>query len=68
MRGSMNKTASGPVSIGQAVVCAIAAFLLGCAPAGDAPTPIGSADSKWPPEKLSAYGLFVGNGSTQQPA
>jgi len=24
-------------------------------------------ESNWPPEKLSAYGLFVGNGATQEP-
>jgi uncharacterized repeat protein (TIGR03806 family) len=26
-----------------------------------------AADSTWPPETLSAYGLFVGNGATQEP-
>lgn len=31
--------------------------------------PVTPAQDEWePPEKLSAYGLFLGNGSTQQPA
>jgi uncharacterized repeat protein (TIGR03806 family) len=43
---------------------AIAFLAAGC----NRSTPEITRDADWPPEKLSAYGLFVGNGATQEPA
>jgi uncharacterized repeat protein (TIGR03806 family) len=46
-----------------------AAFATGCVGSSQDSDRTSSADDdNWPPEKLSSYGLFLGNGSTQQPA
>jgi len=48
------------------VAACAAALLCGC---GTRPRALTPADAAWtPPEVLSAYGLFQGDGSTQQPA
>jgi uncharacterized repeat protein (TIGR03806 family) len=43
-------------------------FAIGCTNrARDGSIDLASTDANWPPEKLSAYGLFRGNGATQEP-
>ena len=51
----------------SAVVLLIALFGIGCGSARTVDNG-STADDKLPPENLSAYGLFVGNGATQEPA
>jgi uncharacterized repeat protein (TIGR03806 family) len=51
---------------GSAVhVLLFALLTIGCT--GDSKVQTTAEHSAWPPEKLSAYALFVGNGATQEP-
>src|SRR5262249_7667842 len=45
--------------------CGLLPLMLGCSPRSAPVTP--AADSSGPPEQLSSYGFFHGNGSTQDP-
>ena len=66
----MSRSASSRCSTGRwwRVIVFSTAFGAGAAPLA-APGAGGPSESEWePPEKLAAYGLFRGNGSTQEPA
>jgi uncharacterized repeat protein (TIGR03806 family) len=46
---------------------AVIAFASGCTGNTGGQGIESAAESNWPPEKLSAFGLFVGNGASQEP-
>jgi uncharacterized repeat protein (TIGR03806 family) len=65
MSGAKTDRRSGPVS-STGLLCFLMLLIAGCRSHREAPEVLDlTAD---PPEKLSAYGLFHGNGSTQEPA
>jgi uncharacterized repeat protein (TIGR03806 family) len=57
--------ATGAYFLGNLLIISLCLLAAGCA-GDDSNTEPEAADS-WPPEKLSAYGLFVGNGAAQEP-
>jgi uncharacterized repeat protein (TIGR03806 family) len=61
----MSKTDRSPVS-STGLFCFLMLLIAGCRSHREAPEVLDLTGD--PPEKLSAYGLFLGNGSTQEPA